>query len=234
MDAMAALLLVERIGPPAECEFACRVRAHAGAGHPPGGTRDVDDRARRGPPQQGEQRLGEPHLRIEVEVHGLGYIGPAGFGETPAPAGARIIHQDIEPSVALLEDRGDVARGLGGGQVRGGHRGTADLVCEGLESRLASGHEYQLGARHLREAAGGGGADPAARPGDEDDAWHLRSSLPAATPRAQEVLAATRRSGRPSSSRPPSARTRHLTRSRQTPRAAWRWFRLDHANTCLV
>ncbi len=81
--------------------------------------------------------------------------------------------------MTLLDDRGDVARGLGGGQVRGDHRRTADLAREGLETLLAPGHENQFGARHLREAADGRGADPAAGPGDEDDAWHLRSSLPA-------------------------------------------------------
>ena len=106
-----ALLGVERVGPADQGELARRVGAGAGAGDAARGAGDVDDRARRRGAQQRQQRLGEAHDGVEVELHVAVDVVVAALGEGAAPGGAGVVDEQRQAAAR--------ARRRGRGPARG-------------------------------------------------------------------------------------------------------------------
>src|SRR5436309_14950270 len=109
------LLEMQRITPSREGELARGVGAAVGSRYAGGGAGDVDDRdtaaaGPRGGSEQREQRLGQLHRRLEVELHVALHIVPARIPEGAPPGGARIVDQQVEAPVLALEDLPDLLR----------------------------------------------------------------------------------------------------------------------------
>ena len=98
VDAAGRLLAGQRVRPARERELARRVGAGARPRHAPRGARDVDDRARRAAAQQRQQRLGQPHDGVEVDLHVALDVLPAAVGERRPPRGAGVVDEQVEPA----------------------------------------------------------------------------------------------------------------------------------------
>ena len=177
VDAVGVLLGAQRVAPDGERGLGGRVGAGAGAPDPAGGARDVDDRARRGRAQQRQQRLGQPHLGVEVQRHRAADRGVAGLGERAAPAGARVVDEQVQPAAVVLL------------QVRAGARGR--VVGEQVE-RQRRRPAPAAPPRAARAGRRGARAARAASPGSRASRRAVASPRPLDAP----VIRATRRSWR--------------------------------------
>ena len=101
VHAVRALLRPQRVRPAGERELRGAVGAGARARDAAGGRGDVDDRARRGRAQQRQQRLGQAHLRVEVDRHRAPDVLIAAVGERRAPGGAGVVDEQVQAAVAL-------------------------------------------------------------------------------------------------------------------------------------
>src|SRR5690606_18594618 len=131
---------------------------------------DHDDGAVAAGVQLGEQRLGEVEGADHVGlVHPAPVVGVAGGDGVGAECAARVVDEDADglEGGGELVDRGAVGdvEGVGGRGVPGG----VDLLGDGLDAVLAACGEDDPVAGGCQSACGGG-ADSAARTGDDGDA----------------------------------------------------------------
>ena len=120
--------------------------------------------------QQRQQRLRQPHLRVEVQRHRAPHVLPAALGERRVPRGAGVVDEQVEPAAVLALDGLAHARGrVVVGQVDGDDRGAADLLGQRPQPILAPRDQHEPRAGLGREPAGRRLADPAGRTGDDRD-----------------------------------------------------------------
>jgi hypothetical protein len=139
------LLVVQPLGPPVQRELRGVVGAHARARDAAGDRADVDDRARRGAPQERQQRLGHADRRVEVLVHDLAHVRVAVVGITELAAlavTARVVHEQVEAVELRFGATRDSGNVIGVGQV-GGLPDRADLAGQRLEAIGAARNEQQ-------------------------------------------------------------------------------------------
>jgi hypothetical protein len=163
VHAVRVLLGEQRVGPAGERELGRAVGAGSGARDAAGGRGDVDDRAGRGCAQQRQQRLGEPHLGVEVDKHRAVHVGVAAVGEARAPGGAGVVDEQVQAPVALEHVLADARGCVLVEQVRRDVADTplAELGGERAQALLAAGDEHERAPGLAREAARGCFADAA-------------------------------------------------------------------------
>jgi len=124
-------------------------------------------------PQHWEQRLDQPHLGVEVDGHGAPHVLVAAVGEARVPGGARVVDEQVEPSVALEHVVADALRSLAVEQVSGEPADAlvSERRCELLQPLLAAGDQHQGRLRLASEAARGRLPDAARGTGDQHHAW---------------------------------------------------------------
>ena len=144
VHAVLALFEVERIRPPGEGELRSRVGAGVRARHAACSRGDVHDRAWCRAPEDGEEGLGQPRDRFEVELHVALEVLPAGVAELAAPRRACVVHQQVEPAVLGLDLLCDHRRRILVGQVHGDHGCATDFGGEGIEAVLPARDQDEL------------------------------------------------------------------------------------------
>ncbi len=119
--------------------------------------------------QQRQQRLGQPHLRVEVDLHRAPHVGVAAVGEARAPGCAGVVDEQVEPSVAFEHVLADALGRVVVEQIDGEHADAilAQLGGERAQALLAAGDEHERAAGLAREPARGRLADAAAGAGDQ-------------------------------------------------------------------
>ena len=198
-----ALLEVQRVGPAGERELARRVGAGVPARHPPGGARDVDDRARRATraAAAAAPRSAAPRRRSSAPCGG-GRC-PSRLAEAPPPRGAGVVDEQVQARRARSRPpRATARRRVLLDEVDRYYARAAELVGELAEALLAPGDEHEPPAGLARDVPRRGLADPARGAGDERD---------------QVVAPSARRSTSCAPSR--AIRERGTTRSKPAPRA---------------
>ena len=121
----------------------------------------ADDRSER------QQRLGEAHHRVEVELHVAAHVVVAALGEAAPPRGAGVVDEQVEPPMLLLDVGAHPLGGPGLGQVDGDVGGPAgQRLGERAQPLLATGDEDQLGAGLAGQPPRGRLADPTRSAGD--------------------------------------------------------------------
>ena len=124
-------------------ELAGRVRARVPARDSACRAGHVHDRARGGAAQERQQRLREPHRRIEIQLHVAAHVLPPDITEPPAPRRAGVVHEQVQAAVLLFDRARDARRRLVVAQVGGEHGRAAELVGERAQQVLAARDEYQ-------------------------------------------------------------------------------------------
>ena len=146
MDAVAALLHVERLGPAGQGELAGRVVPAPGPGHPPGHAAHEHDPARGRAAQQRQQGLGEAHLGVEVDRHQPLHLGPPAAGEARPPTPALLTTRSRRPCSAST-------RSATSAGVDGSSRSAGITVAPPSSSASASSRSWRL-ATSTRRAPG--------------------------------------------------------------------------------
>ena len=165
-----ALLGLEGVGPARQGELRGRVGARPRARDAAGRARDVDDRARARRAQQPEQRLGQPHDGVEVELHRPPHVRVAALGERAAPGGPGVVDEQVESVVVLGDVGGDPLGRVVVDEVdRDPGRRRPELGGERAEAVGAAGDEHELRARLAGQPPRRGLADAARRAGHERD-----------------------------------------------------------------
>ena len=171
VDAVRALLGAQAVAPDGERGLGGRVGAGAGAPDATGGAGDVDDRARRRRAQQRQQRLCQPDLGVEVDLHRRAGRSRSRSRRTrrarrrPALLTSRSSHRRAAARRAHVRARARLRRS---GRARAPWRARA--------ARRRAARAGRRGARAARARAGllrepprGRLAEPARRAGDQGD-----------------------------------------------------------------
>ena len=167
MHAVRSLLDVKRVAPTGERELAGRIAARLAARDPARGAGDVHDRARRRPPQEGQEGFGEAYHRVEVQLHVAPHVLPAGVAEAPAPGSAGVVHQQIEAPVLGLDPLGDPSGSVLGSEVGDEDRRAAQFLREPAQPILPPRYQDQARIGLEGEPAGRRLADAARCAGDQ-------------------------------------------------------------------
>ncbi len=123
--------------------------------------------------QQRQQRLGQPHLRVEVDRHRAPHVLVAAVGEARAPGGAGVVDEQVESPVVLEHVLADARGRVVVEQVDGDEADAAARrarSASAAQALLAPGDEHERRAGLAREAARGRFADAAGGAGDEHHA----------------------------------------------------------------
>ncbi len=125
---------------------------------------------------QRQQRLDQSHGRLEVDAHVPLDVGPAAVGEVHGPACARVVDEQVQRAVHVLDDLGDLQRLAGVGEVGWGNERPrrTQFLGEREQSLLAPRDQDQLHVGLAGEATRGRLADSARRAGDQSDVGHGR------------------------------------------------------------
>ena len=136
-----------------------------------------------------QKGLHEPDRGLEVDPHVALDVGPAAGRERLAPAGTRVVDEQMQGAVLALEYPGDPGGRSGVGEIGSDHgRRCRQLLLERSQAILAPGDEDQMHVALLGEPARGRFADAAGGAGDDGyvsargslshaaSAWLLRRS----------------------------------------------------------
>jgi hypothetical protein len=116
--------------------------------------------------QRGQQRLGQPDGRLEVELHVSLDVRPPAVSERRPPGGAGVVDEQVERAVMLAADHtGDRLRRLRVRQVHGYDGRATERIRERPQTFLAPCDQHQLrpglarqpSRSRFADAAGGAG-----------------------------------------------------------------------------
>jgi hypothetical protein len=169
---------------------------------------------RRGPrrrPLDRQQRLGEPHRRLQVDRQVAPHILPTGLRELAPPRGPGVVDEQVQPPAVLgLQVRADTLGGVRRQQIGREHRRTAaELAGERGQPLLAARDEDEADPQLAGQPPRGRLANAARGSGDErDEGRRGAANAPAASIRS--ASASSNRASGESRSSPSSSRNRAI------------------------